>query len=227
MDLEYNAAREDSTDKDREKALKDFEPEIQERAAGNCCCRSPKEQDPLYAELDNYISSFADEEGILIRVLHHAQNLFGFLSREVQMHIAKRLGLSLAEVYGVVSFYSYFSIEPKAQFTVEVCMGTACYVKGAQGIIAALEKELGIKTGQISKDKVFGLKVSRCIGACSLAPVMIVGGNVHGRLKPEMVKDILNSYRQKAAAAPGAGSLIVDAGKMKKEEAAHSSTTTM
>lgn len=176
--------------------LRGFEPEIQERPEGNCCCPSPKEQNPLYRKLDDFIDDLAGQEGVLIRVLHHAQNLFGYLSREVQIHIAKRLGLSLAEVYGVVSFYHYFSTEPKAEYTVEVCMGTACYVKGAANIIAELEKELGIKVGQMTKDQKFGLKVSRCIGACGLAPVMVIGDDIHGRLKPEMIGDILKKYQK-------------------------------
>lgn len=174
--------------------LRGFEPEIQERPHGNCCCPSPQEQDQLYRRLDQYIDSLAGQEGVLIRVLHHAQNLFGHLAREVQIHIARRLNLSLAEVYGVVSFYHYFTTEPKAKYTVEVCMGTACYVKGAANIIAEVEKELGIKVGQMTKDQKFGLQVSRCIGACGLAPVMVIGEDIHGRLKPEMVADILKQY---------------------------------
>jgi len=177
--------------------LRGFEPEIQEHPRGNCCCDSPPELDPLYSQLDQYIDRLAGEEGIMIRVLHFAQNLFGYLPREVQIHIAKRLGKSLAEVYGVVSFYHYFSTEPKAQYTVEVCMGTACYVKGAASIIAALEKELGIKVGQTTQDQKFGLRVSRCIGACGLAPVMVVGDDIHGRLRPDMIPGILKQYREK------------------------------
>lgn len=180
----------------RPEGLRDFEPEIQERPEGNARCPSPKEQDPLYRELDEYIEGLSGEDGILIRILHRAQNLFGYLPREVQIHVAERLGLSLAEVYGVVSFYHYFTTEPKAKHTVEVCMGTACYVKGAAGIISGLEKELGIKVGQMTKDQKFSLKVSRCIGACGLAPVMVTGEDIHGRLKPEMIKEILNQYKE-------------------------------
>lgn len=174
--------------------LRGFESEIQERPMGNCCCDTPKEQTPLYRELDEYISSISDQDGILIRVLHFAQNIFGYLSREVQIHIANRLGLSLAEVYGVVSFYHYFTTEPKAEYTIEVCMGTACYVKGAASIISELEKELGIKVGQMTKDQRFGIKVSRCIGACGLAPVMVIGEDIHGRLTPDMIPEILKRY---------------------------------
>lgn len=176
--------------------LRGFEPEIQERPEGNCCCNSPKEQDPLYRKLDDFIDSLSDEDGVLIRVLHYAQNLFGYLPREVQIHIGKRLGKSLAEVYGVVSFYHYFTMEQKADYTIEVCMGTACYVKGASSIISELEKEMGIKVGQMTKDHHFGLKVSRCIGACGLAPVMVIGKDIHGRLTPEMIPEILKRYEK-------------------------------
>jgi len=174
--------------------LRGFEPEIQERPEGNCCCDTPKEQDPLYRKLDEFIDSVSDEDGVLIRVLHYAQNVFGHLPREVQIHIGKRLGKSLAEVYGVVSFYHYFVTEPKAEYTIEVCMGTACYVKGAASIISELEKELGIKVGQMTEDQRFGLKVSRCIGACGLAPVMVIGEDIHGRLTPAMIPEILKRY---------------------------------
>lgn len=178
-----------------EPSLRGFEPEIQERPAENCSYPSPPEQDKLYRELDQFIDGISNQDGVLIRVLHFAQNLFGYLPRQVQIHIAKRLGKSLAEVYGVVSFYHYFSTEPKAQHTLEVCMGTACYVKGAANIIAELEKELGIGVGQITEDQKFGLKVSRCIGACGLAPVMVVGDDITGRLQPEMADEILAKYK--------------------------------
>ncbi len=181
--------------RERAGGLRDFEPEIEERPQGNVSCPNPPEEDKLYEELDEFIDGLADQDGVLIRVLHFAQNLFGYLPRQVQIHIAKRLGKSLAEVYGVVSFYHYFSTEPKAKHTVEVCMGTACYVKGASGIINELEKELGISPGQITKDQKFGLTVSRCIGACGLAPVMVVGDLIKGRLEPEMVEDILKQYK--------------------------------
>lgn len=128
-------------------SMRDFEPEIEEKPKGNVSCQSPPEEDKLYEKLDQFIDDLSDQDGVLIRVLHYAQNLFGYLPRQVQIHIAKRLGKSLAEVYGVVSFYHYFSTEPNAKNTVEVCMGTACYVKGASGIINELEKELDLFPG--------------------------------------------------------------------------------
>ncbi|HZW83919.1 MAG TPA: NAD(P)H-dependent oxidoreductase subunit E [Candidatus Deferrimicrobium sp.] len=173
-----------------------FEPDLPTHPKESCNCSSPQEQEHLYRELDEFIAGISNQEGILIRVLHHAQNLFGYLPRQVQIHIANSLGKSLAEVYGVVSFYHYFTIDPKAKHTMEVCMGTACYVKGAGSIIAELEKELGIKVGEISKDQKYGITVSRCIGACGLAPVMVADKDIHGRLKPEMIPDILKGYTE-------------------------------
>jgi NADH:ubiquinone oxidoreductase subunit E len=172
--------------------LRDFEPEFRERPEGNVSCPSPPEEDPLYQELDEFIKNLAKEDGILIRVLHYAQNLFGYLSREVQIHIANRLGISLAEVYGVVSFYHYFSTKPKAETTLNVCLGTACYVNGSANILSELKKKLGIDVGEITPDRKFGLKSSRCIGACNMAPVMIIGEEIHGKIKPEMLSDILD-----------------------------------
>lgn len=171
---------------------RDFEPGFMERPEGNISCPSPQEHDQLYRKLNEFINSLAMEEGVLIRVLHYAQNLFGYLPREVQIHIANRLGISLAEVYGVVSFYHYFSTKPKAKTTLDVCLGTACYVNGSANLISELEKKLGIKVGEITPDHKFGLKSSRCIGACNLAPVMVIGQDIHGKLKPEMLSDLLD-----------------------------------
>jgi NADH-quinone oxidoreductase subunit E len=170
----------------------DFEPEFMEKAEGNVSCPSPPEEDPLYKKLDEFIKNLSEEDGILIRVLHYAQNLFGYLSREVQIHVANRLGISLAEVYGVVSFYHYFTTKPKAETTLDVCLGTACYVNGSANILSELEKKLGINVGEITPDRKFGLKSSRCIGACNMAPVMIVGKEIHGKIKPEMLSDLLD-----------------------------------
>jgi NADH-quinone oxidoreductase subunit E len=171
---------------------RDFEPEYMERPKGNVSCPSPKELDPLYQKLDEFINNLSKEDGILIRVLHYAQNLFGYLSRELQIHIANRLGISLAEVYGVVSFYHYFSTKPKAETTLDVCLGTACYVNGSANILSELEKKLGISAGEITPDRKFGLKSSRCIGACNMAPVMVVGKEIHGKIKPEMLTELLD-----------------------------------
>lgn len=147
-----------------------------------------------YKELEMFIDSVGNEEGVLIQVLHKAQSIFGYLPSEVQLFIARKLGISGAEVFGVVSFYSYFSTEPKGENTISVCMGTACYVKGAEKLINKLEDRLEIKSGETTKDNKFTLKGVRCIGACGLAPVVTVNEKVYGKVKEEDVENILNEY---------------------------------
>lgn len=139
--------------------------------------------------------SFGNKRSELINILHATQEHFGYLPEPVQLEIALNLNMPLAKVYGVVSFYSFFTMTPKGKFPISVCLGTACYVRGAEKIVEALEKELKIKVGQVTEDGKFSLDCLRCIGACGLAPVMMIGEKVHGRLEPEMIKDILNQYQ--------------------------------
>ena len=130
-------------------------------------------------------------------VLQEAQELYGYLPEQVQIMIADGLGLSLSEVYGVVSFYSQFTLNPMGKHVVSVCMGTACYVKGAAEILARVERKLSCKAGDITDDGNFSVAAVRCIGACGLAPVMTVGEDVYGRLVPEQVDGILDKYLKK------------------------------
>ena len=139
--------------------------------------------------------SFGNKRSELINILHATQEHFGYLPEPVQLEIALNLNMPLAKVYGVVSFYSFFTMTPKGKFPISVCLGTACYVRGAEKIVEALEKELKIKVGQVTEDGKFSLDCLRCIGACGLAPVMMIGDTVHGRLEPEMIEDILNQYQ--------------------------------
>ncbi|MDD2289348.1 MAG: NADH-quinone oxidoreductase subunit NuoE [Bacteroidales bacterium] len=139
--------------------------------------------------------SFGNKRSELINILHATQEHFGYLPEPVQLEISLNLNMPLAKVYGVVSFYSFFTMTPKGKFPISVCLGTACYVRGAEKIVEALEKELKIKVGQVTEDGKFSLDCLRCIGACGLAPVMMIGEKVHGRLEPEMIKDILNQYQ--------------------------------
>lgn len=154
----------------------------------------PKEK---YDELETYIDSLEDKESSLIQVLHRAQSIFGYLPKDVQLFIARKLGVSGAEVFGVVSFYSYFTTEPKGEHTISVCMGTACYVKGADRLLEDLEEKLDIKSGQTTPDGKFTLKGVRCIGACGLAPVVMVGEKVYGRVEDSELDGILNEYRNR------------------------------
>lgn len=134
--------------------------------------------------------------GCLVHVLQRAQSIYGYLPIEVQTYIAEGLGISLSEVYGVATFYSQFSLTPKGKHRISVCLGTACYVKGSDKILEAVEKELGIKCGECTEDGLFSIDSCRCVGACGLAPVMMIGEEVYGKLTPEMVKGIIDKYRE-------------------------------
>ena len=144
-----------------------------------------------YAELDQFIASLPTTKGELIRVLHRAQGIFGYLPKEVQVYVAKKLDLPVSKVYGVVSFYSFFTMKPKGKYDVSVCLGTACYVRGADKILEALTKKLGIGVGDTTDDAKFSLRTLRCVGACGLAPVVMINNKVYGRVTPDMVEGII------------------------------------
>jgi NADH-quinone oxidoreductase subunit E len=160
----------------------------------------------MFDELDKFIDSLGIDKksnrrkGDLIRILHQAQTIFGYLPEEVQIHVANRLSIQHSEVSGVISFYNYFTTEPKGKCHVAVCMGTACFVKGADKILEEFEKELGIKAGQVTEDMEFSIDIVRCIGACGLAPVVTVGEKVFGRLNVADVKTILSQYKSEVKA---------------------------
>ena len=146
------------------------------------------------AQLDELIAKHKGEKGALMPVLQGAQGIYGYLPIEVQKHIALSMDVPLSEVYGVATFYSQFILNPKGEYAVDVCLGTACYVKGAGLLMDKLESLLGIKNGEISDDRKFSLDATRCIGACGLAPVLTVNEEVYGRLTPDMIKGILDKY---------------------------------
>ena len=147
------------------------------------------------AALDAVIAEHKTQAGALMPVLQKAQDIYGYLPVEVQKHIAAELDIPYSEVFGVVTFYSQFQLNPKGAHPVAVCLGTACYVKGSGIIMEKLEEMLGIKSGAITSDLRFSLDATRCIGACCLAPVMTIGEDVYGRLEPSMLKDILAKYQ--------------------------------
>lgn len=149
-----------------------------------------------YQELGAYINSLEDKQGSLIHVLHRAQDIFGFLPREVQLFIARKLDLPGAKVFGVVSFYSYFTQTPRGEHTISVCMGTACFVKGVDKVMDAFKDQLGIENGGTTDDGKFTLKDVRCIGACGLAPVVMVGEKVFGHVAAEDVEGIIAEYKK-------------------------------
>jgi len=146
-------------------------------------------------ELKDVCKSFNNEKGELINVLHQAQGLFGYLPAEVQEVIAKELNVSVAQVYGVVTFYSFFTMTPKGEHPISICLGTACYVRGADKVLEEFKRILNIQVGETSPDGKFSLSCLRCVGACGLAPVVTVGDKVFGRVSPDGVKDIVAEYR--------------------------------
>jgi len=163
---------------------------------GGCCCNESKEK-----KLDEIIAKYKNTHGALIPVLHEAQDLYGYLPMSVQKRIAEGLNVPLSEVYGVVTFYAQFSLEPKGKYHINVCLGTACYVKGSGQILDKLSEILQIKSGQCTKDGLFSLDSCRCVGACGLAPVIMINGEVYGRLTPDDIPAIIQSYREKEAMA--------------------------
>jgi NADP-reducing hydrogenase subunit HndA len=146
------------------------------------------------AKLKEIIAEHKGEKGALMPVLQKAQDVYGYLPIEVQTMIAEGLGISLEEVYGVVTFYAQFSLYPKGQYKISVCLGTACYVKGAGDVFDKLVQKLGIKSGECTADGKFSLEACRCIGACGLAPVMTVNDEVYGKLTVDDVDEILAKY---------------------------------
>jgi len=149
-----------------------------------------------FAQLDLAISELKDQPGALMPVLQKAQSIFGCVSLDVQKHIAEGLGVTLSEVYGVATFYAQFTLEPAGKYIISVCLGTACYVKGAQKVLDKLSEELGVKVGGTTKDGLFTLQATRCLGACGLAPVITVNDEVYGRLVPDDIPGIIAKYKE-------------------------------
>lgn len=148
-----------------------------------------------YVQLDEVIAKHKGTPGALMPVLQEAQNIFGYVPMDVQQIIADGLGTTLAEVYGVATFYAQFSLEPKGEYVVGVCLGTACYVKGSQKVLDKLSEVLEVSVGKTTADGKFTLNATRCLGACGLAPVMMINDEVYGRLVPEDIPGIVEKYR--------------------------------
>ncbi|MBM4033593.1 MAG: NAD(P)H-dependent oxidoreductase subunit E [Planctomycetes bacterium] len=149
----------------------------------------------LYGQLDGVLEQYRETRGALIPVLQSAQDIFGYLPEPALKRISLRLGKSYSEVAGVVGFYSFFSTAPRGRHLVRVCMGTACYVRGAKQVLAAIKDCLRVDVGETTPDRTFSLGVARCFGACGLAPAMMVDSEVHQRVKANKVKDILDNVR--------------------------------
>ena len=153
---------------------------------------TPEQEKALLEVIDR----LKDQRGALMPILQEAQDIYGYLPEEVQQIIAKGLKIPFEEVYGVATFYSQFALNPKGKYKVSVCLGTACYVKGSGEVYARLAKELGIEGGECTADMNFSLEACRCVGACGLAPVIMINDEVYGRLVPDDVPKILAKYRE-------------------------------
>jgi NADH:ubiquinone oxidoreductase subunit E len=151
--------------------------------------------DPQWsAAIDSIIHANVSQSGALIQILEQTQKEIGYLPENVQAYLAEKLDIPLSEIYGVATFYALFKTEPVGLHTISICTGTACYVKGAGNIVSDFERLLDIKAGQTTQDGKFTLEACRCLGACGLAPVLTIGGDVHGRLTPADVPGLLENY---------------------------------
>ncbi len=159
-------------------------------------CSCGDDEKVLLLRLEEIITSFKEKPGALIPVLQATQSLFGYIPQEAILMISEILNEPLNKVHGVITFYSFFSLKPRGKYLIRVCLGTACYVQGSNGVLAALRQQLGIEIGETSADKLFTLDVGRCFGACGLAPVIMVNDDVHQWVKSSGVKKILNTYKK-------------------------------
>jgi len=160
-----------------------------------CMCAEASEEE-LLARLDEVIAEYKDKPGALIPVLQIAQGIFGYLPGPALKKISLGLNKSYSEVAGVVGFYSFFSTVPRGKHIIRVCLGTACYVRGGKQVLEALKQRLDIDVGQTTEDRQFSLDVARCFGACGLAPAIMIDDNVHQRVKPAKIQQILDQYAE-------------------------------
>jgi NADH:ubiquinone oxidoreductase subunit E len=165
--------------------------------ATTCACGDTTTETELFKRFDSVLGEYKAKPGALIPVLQTAQTMFGYLPKNVLRRIATVLNKPYSEVAGVVGFYSFFSTVPRGKYLVRVCLGTACYVRGGNEVLSAMKKALGIDIGQTTEDRLFSLAIGRCFGACGLAPVIMINDDVHQRVKPSKVNEILNAYRAK------------------------------
>lgn len=148
-----------------------------------------------FEQLKTYIDSVKNSQGILMQTLQKAQGIFGYLPLEVQQFISEEINIPLADIYGVVTFYSQFTIEEKGKHKISLCLGTACYVKGSQEIMDKLAEELKVKVGETTEDRMFTLEATRCLGCCGLAPVMMIDDDVYGKMEAKKISQIIEKYK--------------------------------
>lgn len=166
-----------------------------EATKSQCCCGEETDQQK-YNKIAEIMEKYKNKEGSLIQVLHMAQNIYGYLPLELQKFIAERMDKPLSEVSGVITFYSFFSTQPRGKHTIRVCLGTACYVRGGKKLVDRLEDILGIKVGETTEDRKYTFEVARCIGACGLAPAMMIDEVVYKQVNPDKLEAILAKYEK-------------------------------
>ena len=168
---------------------------IRPNESAPCACGQPSREE-LLARLDEVLARYEGKPGALIPVLQTAQGIFGYLPEAALKRISLKMNKPYSEVAGVVGFYSFFSTVPRGRNLIRVCLGTACYVRGGKNVLEAVKQKLGVDVGQTTPDRLFTLEVARCFGACGLAPVLTVNDDVHHRVKPNKIDDVLAKYRQ-------------------------------
>ncbi|MBC2851752.1 NAD(P)H-dependent oxidoreductase subunit E [Cetobacterium sp. 8H] len=149
-----------------------------------------------YLEFEKFLNLVGTDKEQLIITLRKAQNLFGYIPRDIQSLISKKLRIPIVEIYGVITFYSYFITEPEGKYPIHLCMGTACYINKSESLLKEIKSYLNIDIGQVSEDGIFSLSIVRCFGACALAPVVNINGKIYSKLTPESLIEILKKYRE-------------------------------
>ncbi len=167
---------------------------IEENSTAACTCTEQPSEAELFSRLDDVISEYCDVAGGLILALQIAQTIFGYMPDTVVNRIADGFGKSVSEVAGVISFYSFFTRNPRGKYLVRVCLGTACYVRGGKEVLDVLKKKLGIDVGETSEDRMFSLEVGRCFGACGMAPVVMVNDTTYQRVKPALINELIAQF---------------------------------
>ena len=160
-----------------------------------CKCGNAKENN----ELKEILKKYEKDKSNLIQILNQVQEKYGYISQQAQKEISEYLDISMAEVYGVITFYSRFTLEPKGKYNIAVCLGTACFVKGSEKVLDKVKEILKIDVGQTTEDGLFSIEATRCVGACGLAPVFTVNDEVYGKATPEMVESVIKRIRDEEA----------------------------
>ncbi len=185
--------------------VKPFEKEVLFLAIDGHMEKTGKTRREIIKELDSLTDKWKDRQGNLIMILHEIQNHYGYVPRGIAFELARLLEMPLAKIYEVLTFYNYFKISPPGKHLISVCLGTACYLKGAGDLVSELKNVLNIEEGEVSQDGLFQLQIVRCLGCCGLAPVIMIDDDVHGNVKPDQIPDILAGYsKTKAPAGKGA-----------------------